>query len=69
MEKLNQRFRSYGISGLEARLEAESRGEKVDIFFPRVHADAAAYQRDHILLEFGGRNRGKPTDTITVSSY
>ncbi|MBG0709921.1 nucleotidyl transferase AbiEii/AbiGii toxin family protein [Enterobacter hormaechei] len=69
VEKLNQRFQSYGISGLEARLEAESRGEKVDIFFPRVHADSAAYQRDHILLEFGGRNRGKPTDTITVSSY
>lgn len=69
VEKLNQRFRDYGISGLEARLEEGSGGEKVDIFFPRVHEDAAAYQRDHILLEFGGRNRGKPTDTIVVASY
>lgn len=69
VEKLNQRFLSYGISDLEARLEAESHGERVDIFFPRVHTDAAAYQRDHILLEFGGRNRGKPTDTLTVHSY
>lgn len=32
VEKLNQRFQSYGISGLEARLEVESRGEKVDFF-------------------------------------
>lgn len=28
-----------------------------------------AYQRDHILLEFGGRNRGKPTDLMPVVSY
>lgn len=69
VEKLNQRFQAYGISGLETCMEEGSGGEKVDIFFPRVHEDAAAYQRDHILLEFGGRNRGKPTDTIAVASY
>lgn len=28
-----------------------------------------AYQRDHILLEFGGRNRGKPTELMPVVSY
>lgn len=27
------------------------------------------YQRDHILLEFGGRNRGKPTNLMPVVSY
>ena len=27
------------------------------------------YQLDHILLEFGGRNRGKPTAEIEISSY
>ncbi|MGS9174635.1 nucleotidyl transferase AbiEii/AbiGii toxin family protein, partial [Salmonella enterica subsp. enterica serovar Infantis] len=27
-----------------------------------------AYQRDHNLLDFGGRNRGKPTELMPVVS-
>ena len=50
-------------------MEPDSGGEKVDIYFPRVKEDSMAYQRDHILLEFGGRNRGKPTDLMPVVSY
>jgi hypothetical protein len=50
-------------------MDPDSSGEKVDIYFPRVKEDSMAYQRDHILLEFGGRNRGKPTDRKPVVSY
>ncbi len=45
------------------------RWRKIDIYFPRVKEDSMAYQRDHILLEFGGRNRGKPTELMPVVSY
>lgn len=69
VEQLNQRFQAYEIPGLKAVIEPESNGENVDIHFPRVMADSAAYQRDHILLEFGGRNRGKPTNMMPVVSY
>ncbi len=67
--RLNQRFSTYQIEGLQAVLEPDSDGEKVDIHFPRVTKGAKDYQLDHILLEFGGRNRGKPTKTITTSCY
>ena len=33
-ERLNQRFQIYNISGLEAKMEPDSGGEKVDILFP-----------------------------------
>lgn len=68
-ERLNQRFQAYEIPGLEAKMEPDSGGEKIDIYFPRVKEDSMAYQRDHILLEFGGRNRGKPTELMPVVSY
>lgn len=69
VHRLNQRFATYQIDGLKAVLEPDSGGEKVDIHFPRVTKNAKDYQLDHILLEFGGRNRGKPTKTITTSCY
>ncbi|MFP1821497.1 nucleotidyl transferase AbiEii/AbiGii toxin family protein [Lonsdalea quercina] len=69
VERLNQRLQVYEIPGLEAEIEPASGGEKVDIYFPRVKEDSMSYQRDHILLEFGGRNRGKPTDLMPVVSY
>ncbi|WP_445496268.1 nucleotidyl transferase AbiEii/AbiGii toxin family protein [Photorhabdus sp. SF281] len=69
VEQLNQRFQVYEIQGLEAEMETNSSGEKVDIYFPRVKEDSMAYQRDHILLEFGGRNRGEPTARMPVVSY
>ncbi len=69
VHRLNLRFAAYQIDGLKAVLEPDSGGEKVDIHFPRVTKSAKDYQLDHILLEFGGRNRGKPTKTITTSCY
>lgn len=69
VQRLNQRFAAYQIDGLQAVLEPDSEGEKVDIHFPRVTKSAKDYQLDHILLEFGGRNRGKPTNTISTNCY
>lgn len=50
-------------------MDTDSGVESDDIYFPRVKEDSIAYQRDHILLEFGGRNRGKPTGLMPVVSY
>lgn len=67
--RLNKRFSTYQIDGLRAVLQPDSRGECVDIHFPRVIKSTRDYQLDHILLEFGGRNRGKPTKTIKTTCY
>ncbi|MFC6674019.1 nucleotidyl transferase AbiEii/AbiGii toxin family protein [Marinobacterium aestuariivivens] len=69
VERLNTRLAVYRIEGLRAELEADSGGEKVDIHFPRVTANDNAYQLDHVLLEFGGRNRGRPTSPHTIQTY
>ena len=69
VERLNSRFAQYGIENLSAALEPDSRGEKIDVHFPRATANDNQYQLDHILLEFGGRNRGRPTVTKDISCY
>jgi len=69
VDRLNERFSSYEIDGLIAELEADSEGEKIDIHFPRVTAGGADYQLDYILLEFGGRNRGHPTESKPIDCY
>src|SRR5690554_2715988 len=67
--KLNHRFAEYGIDGLGAELEADSRGEKINVYFPRVIKGENNYHLDHVLLEFGGRNRGQPTEAHSIESY
>jgi predicted nucleotidyltransferase component of viral defense system len=69
VEALNNRLAVYDIEGLYAELEEDSHGEKIDIHFPRVTRGNDDYQLDHVLLEFGGRNRGKPTEFIDVDCY
>ena len=69
VERLNSRFASYNIEGLTAELEPDSNGEKVDIHFPRVTKNDNRYQLDHVLLEFGGRNRGRPTTKHDINCY
>lgn len=69
VERLNERLAEYGVDGLYAELEKDSAGEKVNIHFPRVTVGTQDYQLDHVLLEFGGRNRGRPTEQHTVTSY
>jgi len=66
---LNNRFADYGIKDLRAELEPRTKGEKINVIFPRVTSNSNAYHLDHILLEFGGRNRGRPTVTHKTSCY
>lgn len=66
---INERLSQYNIEGLYAEMEDDSGGEKIDIHFPRVTKSTHDYQLDHILLEFGGRNRGKPTNIIAINCY
>ena len=66
---LNERLSQYQIEGLYAEIEDGTGGEKINIHFPRMTKGKHDYQLDHILLEFGGRNRGKPTQTIEVDCY
>lgn len=69
VDVINERLSQYNIEGLYAEMEDDSGGEKIDIYFPRVTKGTHDYQLDHILLEFGGRNRGKPTNTIAIDCY
>lgn len=69
VEKLNKRLKECGIDELEAELEADSRGEKINVRFPRVTESENTYHLDYVLLEFGGRNRGQPTVAHEIKSY
>lgn len=69
VNRLNNRFAAYGIDELVAELDADSKGEKINIRYPRLAKDINNYQLDYILLEFGGRNRGRPTVTKQVNTY
>lgn len=69
VNRLNNRFAAYGIEGLFAELDQGSKGEKINIRYPRLAKDINNYQLDYILLEFGGRNRGRPTVAKQVHTY
>lgn len=69
VDRLNERLAKYEIPELRAELEPESKGEKVNVHFPRLSSYDSNYQLDYILLEFGGRNRGRPTVSHKVGCY
>lgn len=69
VNRLNNRFAAYGIEGLVAELDRDSKGEKINIRYPRLAKDINNYQLDYILLEFGGRNRGRPTVAKQANTY
>lgn len=69
LETLDQRLADYGVPGLGAKLEADSGGEKINIHFPTVTESSSDYHLDYVLLEFGGRNRGHPTDDHAIGCY
>lgn len=69
VQRLNDRLSDYGIEGLSAEIEEDSGGEKIDVHFPHVAFQNDSYQLEHILLEFGGRNRGRPTVSKPVTTY
>lgn len=69
VDRLNEKLTHYEIVGLRAELEPGSKGEKVNVHFPRLSSYDSNYQLDYILLEFGGRNRGRPTVSHKVKCY
>ena len=69
VQRLNKRLSDYGIEGLSAQIEEGSSGEKIDIHFPHVAFQNGSYQLEHVLLEFGGRNRGRPTVSKPITTY
>lgn len=69
VKTLNTHLNAYNISNLTATLDENSKGEKINIHYPSVTANKNHYQLDHILLEFGGRNRGRPTQPIDINCY
>lgn len=69
VERLNNQLSDYRIDGLMAEIEEGSGGEKIDVHFPHVAFEDSSYQLAHVLLEFGGRNRGRPTVSKEVNTY
>ena len=67
--RLNDKLTKYNINGLSAELEENTKGENIHIQFPRVTDGDGQYQLDYILLEFGARNRGRPTVKKQIQSY
>jgi hypothetical protein len=66
---LNKRLSEYEIDGLGAELEPDSKGEKINVRFPRVTDSNNGYHLDYVLLEFGGRNRGHPRHQHQITCY
>lgn len=69
LTSLNERLASYGIEGLFAEPDPDKPDEQIQVHFPRVTEDIDGYARDHVLLEFGGRNRGQPTQDKNICCY
>lgn len=52
---LNDQLQNYGCAS-ECQLSVSDDGESIHIHYPAMSADAKGYLRDHVLVEFGGRN-------------
>ena len=68
-ENDQKQLAEYEIPELHAQLVPTSCGEKIEIQYPHVTGSGTDYQLDYILLEFGGRNRGCPTQAVPIKSY
>lgn len=65
MPYLVAQFQSYGCAS-ECQVSVSDDGESVHIYYPAVAADAKGYLRDHVLVEFGGRNIIDPNAVHTI---
>lgn len=52
---LKAQLQNYG-SASECQLSVSEDGESIHVHYPTISADAMGYLRDHVLVEFGGRN-------------
>lgn len=55
MPYLNDQLQNYGCAS-ECELSVSEDGESIHVHYPTISADAMGYLRDHVLVEFGGRN-------------
>ncbi|KQW19897.1 MULTISPECIES: nucleotidyl transferase AbiEii/AbiGii toxin family protein [Pseudomonas] len=65
MPYLNAKLQSFGCAS-ECQLSVSEDGESIHIFYPAMAADAKGYLRDHVLVEFGGRNIIDPNAVHTI---
>ncbi|QIR07440.1 nucleotidyl transferase AbiEii/AbiGii toxin family protein [Salinivibrio costicola] len=66
-ERLKARLDAYGIEGLQVKY---LNSEKVEVYYPIVAEQTCSqYHLGPVLLEFGARNRGKPTDPSQLTTY
>ncbi len=55
----------YGCAA-ECKLAVSDDGESIHVYYPAMAADAKGYLRDHVLVEFGGRNIIDPNAVHTI---
>lgn len=65
MPYLAAQFQNYGCAS-ECQVSVSDDGESVHIYYPAMAADAKGYLRDHVLVEFGGRNIIDPNAVHTI---
>jgi len=66
-ERLKARLDAYGIEGLQVTY---LNSEQVEVSYPNVVDQAdSQYHLGPVLLEFGARNRGKPTQPSQLTTY
>jgi hypothetical protein len=64
--RLEKRLKKYNIDGLGLKLRNH---EQIEVYYPVVTEQDNQYHLGPVLLEFGARNRGKPTESSTLSTY
>tara|TARA_R110001599_G_scaffold86669_1_gene232171 strand:- start:2264 stop:3133 length:870 start_codon:yes stop_codon:yes gene_type:complete len=62
---LNDQLQNYGCA-TECQLSVSDDGESIHINYPAIAAEAKGYLRDHVLVEFGGRNIIEPNAVHSI---
>lgn len=62
---LSGQLHSYGCAS-QCQLSVSDDGESIHIYYPAVATDAKGYLRDHVLVEFGGRNIIDPNEVHSI---
>lgn len=62
---LSAQLQNYGCAS-ECQLTVSDDGESIHVHYPAMAADAKGYLRDHVLVEFGGRNIIDPNAVHTI---
>lgn len=70
-EELNAQFETYNIKSFKAKISENTNKELTDIIveYPSACDLGDDYRLQPILLELGGRNRGRPTKEMPIQTY